>query len=58
MRSLQGEFSAMVHGLVEALVELRAWVEAAIDFPRRRSTSSPTALADRLEDRAPRTSTR
>ncbi len=33
MRSLQGEFSAMVQGLVEALIELRAWVEAAIDFP-------------------------
>ena len=33
MRSLQGEFSAMVQGLVEALIELRAWVEAEIDFP-------------------------
>lgn len=33
MRSLQGEFSAMVHGLVDAVTELRAWVEAAIDFP-------------------------
>ncbi|MBV6424230.1 MAG: tRNA modification GTPase MnmE [Steroidobacteraceae bacterium] len=33
MRSLQGEFSSMVHGLVDAVTELRAWVEAAIDFP-------------------------
>jgi tRNA modification GTPase len=33
MRSLQGEFSAMVHGLTEALIELRTHVEAAIDFP-------------------------
>src|SRR5215469_8337308 len=33
MRSLQGEFSAMVRGLVEALIELRTYVEAAIDFP-------------------------
>src|SRR6516165_8075570 len=33
MRSLQGEFSAMVHGLVEAVIELRTYVEAAIDFP-------------------------
>jgi tRNA modification GTPase len=33
LRSLQGEFSAAVHDLVEALIELRMWVEAAIDFP-------------------------
>ncbi len=33
MRSLQGEFSAMVHGLTEAVIEMRAHVEAAIDFP-------------------------
>jgi tRNA modification GTPase len=33
MRSLQGEFSAMVHGLTEAVIELRSYVEAAIDFP-------------------------
>ena len=29
MRSLQGEFSALVHGLVEALIHLRLYVEAA-----------------------------
>ncbi len=33
MRSLQGEFSAMVRGLTEALIDLRTYVEAAIDFP-------------------------
>ena len=32
-RSLTGEFSARVNALVEALVELRAHVEACIDFP-------------------------
>jgi tRNA modification GTPase len=33
LRSLQGEFSALVHALGEALTELRIHVEAAIDFP-------------------------
>jgi tRNA modification GTPase len=33
MRSLQGEFSTMVRGLTEAVIELRTYVEAAIDFP-------------------------
>jgi tRNA modification GTPase len=33
MRSLQGGFSAMVRGLTEAVIELRTYVEAAIDFP-------------------------
>ena len=33
MRSLQGEFSAMVRGLTEAVIDLRMYVEAAIDFP-------------------------
>ena len=33
MRSLQGEFSNMVRGLTEAIVDLRSYVEAAIDFP-------------------------
>lgn len=33
VRSLQGEFSQRVHGLVEALIHLRMYVEAAIDFP-------------------------
>jgi tRNA modification GTPase len=33
MRSMQGEFSAMVRGLTEAVIELRTYLEAAIDFP-------------------------
>ena len=33
LRSLQGAFSSEVHALVEGLIELRVWVEAAIDFP-------------------------
>jgi tRNA modification GTPase len=33
MRSLEGALSAEVHTLVEALVELRVYVESAIDFP-------------------------
>ena len=33
LRTLQGAFSASVRGLMDALTELRVWVEAAIDFP-------------------------
>jgi tRNA modification GTPase len=33
LRSLQGEFSKRVHGLTERLINLRIYVEAAIDFP-------------------------
>ncbi|WP_257281908.1 tRNA uridine-5-carboxymethylaminomethyl(34) synthesis GTPase MnmE [Endozoicomonas sp. ISHI1] len=33
LRSLQGVFSRKVNELVEALIELRIYVEAAIDFP-------------------------
>jgi tRNA modification GTPase len=33
MRSLQGEFSQKVYALNEAVIELRIFVEAAIDFP-------------------------
>lgn len=33
MRSLQGEFSNAVHAIVEQLIALRMFVEAAIDFP-------------------------
>ena len=32
LRTLQGEFSGLVHALVEQLTELRVYVEAAIDF--------------------------
>jgi tRNA modification GTPase len=33
LRSLEGEFSARVHQLRDALIHLRAWLEAALDFP-------------------------
>ena len=33
VRSLQGEFSKRIHDLVESLIALRIYVEAAIDFP-------------------------
>lgn len=33
LRSLQGEFSVRIHALVDALTQLRMYVEAAIDFP-------------------------
>lgn len=33
VRSLQGEFSRRVHQLTERLIQLRIYVEAAIDFP-------------------------
>ena len=48
MRSLQGEFSAMVQGLTEAVIDLRTYVEAAIDFPEEEIDF----LADRAARRA------
>lgn len=33
IRSLQGEFSKKINNLVESLIQLRMYVEAAIDFP-------------------------
>lgn len=33
LRSLQGAFSSRIHELVESLIQLRIYVEAAIDFP-------------------------
>jgi tRNA modification GTPase len=33
MRALQGDFSHQIHTLVEGLIELRGFVEAALDFP-------------------------
>jgi tRNA modification GTPase len=50
MRSLQGEFSAMVQGLTEAVVELRTYVEAAIDFPEEEiDFLADSELARRLD---------
>ena len=33
IRSMQGEFSAVIQQLVEALIQLRIYVESALDFP-------------------------
>ncbi|MFA6311814.1 MAG: tRNA uridine-5-carboxymethylaminomethyl(34) synthesis GTPase MnmE [Sterolibacterium sp.] len=33
LRSLAGEFSVAVHGMVEGLIELRMLIEATLDFP-------------------------
>ena len=61
VRSLQGEFSAAIHNLVAQLSELRALVEATLDFPeeeldpldradaRGRLARLRTALAETLE---------
>jgi tRNA modification GTPase len=50
LRSLQGEFSSQVHGLAEAVLELRMWVEAAIDFPEEEvDFLGDRALGTRLE---------
>jgi tRNA modification GTPase len=51
LRSLQGAFSQQVHALVEALIELRTWVEAAIDFPEEEiDFLADTALVARLDE--------
>ena len=39
MRSLEGDFSRAVQELFEALVRLRAWLEAALDFPEEDFTA-------------------
>jgi tRNA modification GTPase len=51
VRSLQGEFSAQVHDLAEALLQLRMWTEAAIDFPEEDvDFLADGALAERMDD--------
>ncbi len=50
LRSLQGEFSSQVHDLAESVLELRMWVEAAIDFPEEEvDFLGDRALGGRLE---------
>jgi tRNA modification GTPase len=50
LRSLQGEFSSQVHDLTESVLELRMWVEAAIDFPEEEvDFLGDRALGARLE---------
>lgn len=53
--SLQGELSRRVHGLVENLITLRMYVEAAIDFPEEEvDFLADQAVADQLADIAAR----
>ena len=50
LRSLQGEFSAAVHALTEAITETRTHVEAAIDFPEEEiDFLADRALRNRLD---------
>jgi len=47
---LQGAFSSQVHDLAESVLELRMWVEAAIDFPEEEvDFLGDRALGARLE---------
>ena len=49
LRSLQGEFSQRIHALVEAMIKLRMYVEAAIDFPEEEiDFLSDKAITDQL----------
>ena len=49
LRSLEGDFSESVRALFETLVELRAWLEAALDFPEEEiDFLSAPQLADGL----------
>jgi tRNA modification GTPase len=49
MRSLQGEFSTMIQVLTGAVIELRTYVEAAIDFPEEEvDFLADQAVAQRL----------
>jgi len=51
MRSLQGEFSVMVKGITEALIGLRTYVEAALDFPEEEiDFLADRALEQRLQE--------
>ena len=38
MRSLQGEFSAAIHALKQAIIDLRMFVEATLDFPEEETS--------------------
>ena len=50
MRSMQGEFSAIIHQLVEALIQLRIYVESALDFPEEEiDFLADAAIADKLD---------
>jgi len=49
MRSLQGEFSRLVHELVEGVIKVRVYVEAALDFAEEEiDFLSDSAVRDQL----------
>lgn len=49
MRSLEGEFSRGVNGLVQSLVAMRVHVEGALDFPEEElDLASPAGIAESL----------
>ena len=50
MRSMQGEFSAIIHQLVEELTQLRIYVESALDFPEEEiDFLAEDAIANKLD---------
>lgn len=50
LRSLQGEFSRRIQALVEAMIRLRMYVEAALDFPEEEiDFLSDHAITDQLQ---------
>jgi len=50
MRSMQGEFSAIIHQLVEELIQLRIYVESALDFPEEEiDFLADEAIANKLD---------
>ncbi len=50
MRSMQGEFSAVIYQLVEELIQLRIYVESALDFPEEEiDFLADDAIAEKLE---------
>ncbi|MDR2195094.1 MAG: tRNA uridine-5-carboxymethylaminomethyl(34) synthesis GTPase MnmE [Gallionellaceae bacterium] len=54
VRSLQGEFSSVVHQMVDDLIQLRVQIEAALDFPEEvaemgAQEASLTALGEKLD---------
>lgn len=59
VRSLHGDFSAAIHGLVDDLVRLRMLVEAMLDFPEEDIEVVDTSLRDswltRIQDKLQQT---
>jgi len=52
MRSLRGEFSAAIHGMVDELISLRMLVEAMLDFPEEEVDAVDMERRDALLSRA------